>query len=365
MAASALPEQQTALLISVKGQRMTVGKRAVPKPGAGQVLVHNIAAAIAPADMYIQKYGVFLKDEDLPAVIGEDGAGEVSALGEGVQGWNIGDKVLYEGCMAVSNHSTFQEYTIVDVARIARIPPNITPEQAASVPLALATAALGLYKPKSDVLHPAGYDLGGAGLTPPWTPGGMGKYAGQAALVIGGSSSVGQLALQLLHASGFSPLITTASAQNEDYCKASGATHVVDYKTTPYDQLPTALKPILGDTPISIVYNAIAIGTQAAAFAVLAPGGSMASVVKPDVGVRGKDDEQGRRVIWVYGDVNLEEHKAFGGEMFGSLTGMLERGELKPTKVQVLEGGLGAVPAGCDELEKGVSAVKLVVRVRD
>lgn len=172
-------------------------------------------------------------------------------------------------------------------------------------------------------------------------------------------------ALQLLRASGFSPLVTTASAHNEDYCKAAGATHIIDYKTTPYDQLSAALKTLLGETPVSVAYNAIAFGTQAAAFATLAPGGSMVSVVKPDVGERGKDDEQGRRVIWVYGDPSMEDHQAFGKEMYASLTGLLEKGVLKPNKVRILEGGLAAVPGGCDELEKGVSGVKLVVRVRD
>ena len=43
---------------------------------------------------------------------------------------------------------------------------------------------------------------------------------------------------------------------------------------------------------------------------------------------------------------------------------MLERGELKPNHVRLLEGGLAAVPAACDEIEKGVSAVKLVARIR-
>ena len=42
---------------------------------------------------YIQKYGVFVKEEDLPVVIGSDGAGEVCALGEGVKDWTVGDRV--------------------------------------------------------------------------------------------------------------------------------------------------------------------------------------------------------------------------------------------------------------------------------
>ena len=42
---------------------------------------------------YIQKYGVFVKDKDLPVVIGSDGAGEVCAVGDGVHGWKVGDQV--------------------------------------------------------------------------------------------------------------------------------------------------------------------------------------------------------------------------------------------------------------------------------
>ena len=51
-AASTLPEQQDALLITAKGERMVMGKRLVAKPGAGQVIVRNVAAALNPADMY-------------------------------------------------------------------------------------------------------------------------------------------------------------------------------------------------------------------------------------------------------------------------------------------------------------------------
>ncbi|VDB89125.1 unnamed protein product [Peniophora sp. CBMAI 1063] len=358
-----LPEQQDALLITAKGERMTMGKRRVPKPGAGEVLVRNSAAALNPADMYIQKLGVFVKDEDLPLVIGCDGAGEIVALGEGVQGWNVGDKVFYQAPLVKSDYTTFQQYTLANASRIALIPPNITPEQASTIPLALATAALGLYQVQRDEIHAMGYDMGGAGLTPPWDEGGMGKYEGKAAVVIGGSSSVGQFALQLLHASGFNPLVTTASAHNEEYCKAAGATHVIDYKTTPYSDLPTTVKSIVADTPISIIYNSIASGTQAFALEILGPGGSLVTVTKPDVGAQGPPDAQGRRIICVYGDAGAECHQQLGENMYASLTRMVEQGVLKPNKVRVLEGGLGAVPAGCDEIERGVSGVKLVVRI--
>ena len=78
-----------------------------------------------------------------------------------------------------------------------KIPDSITVEQAATVPICLATAALGIYVEKKDALRPDTFDVGGVGLTPPWVEGGRGKYAGKAALVISGSSSVGRFGMQI------------------------------------------------------------------------------------------------------------------------------------------------------------------------
>ena len=99
---------------------------------------------------------------------------------------------LYQSGAGTSDGAAYQEYTLADAARVAKIPSNLTYEQAATVPLCLATAAIGMYKPKSSQVLPNGFDPGGAGLAPPWAEGGMGKYKGQAAVVFRGSSSVGQ-----------------------------------------------------------------------------------------------------------------------------------------------------------------------------
>lgn len=66
-----------------------------------------------------------------------------------------------------------------------QIPANLSFDEAATVPLTMATAALGLYGKKNK-------PRGGLELFPPWVEGGEGKYAGQPILIIGGSSSVGQ-----------------------------------------------------------------------------------------------------------------------------------------------------------------------------
>ena len=67
-----------------------------------------------------------------------------------------------------------------------QVPNNISLDEASTIPLVLATAALGLYDSK----HPP---RGGLALTPPWEEGGRGKYAGQPIVISAGSSSIGQL----------------------------------------------------------------------------------------------------------------------------------------------------------------------------
>jgi NADPH:quinone reductase-like Zn-dependent oxidoreductase len=65
----------------------------------------------------------------------------------------------------------------------AQIPSNVSTDEAASIPLALATAAIGLYNGGS----------AGLGLAEPWTAEGKGKYAGKPFVISAASTSVGQL----------------------------------------------------------------------------------------------------------------------------------------------------------------------------
>ena len=187
---SIMSSEHSALLLPAAGAAFEVGKRATPKPGPGQVLVRNKAVALNPIDWIVQKFGIFYKT--FPAVIGGDGAGEIAELGAGVTGWSIGDKVFYQGTFD-SDRGTFQELTLADAVRIARVPDNLLYEQVATLPLTLATVAVGAYKPRhSEVRASDKHDIGGVGLTAPWETDGRGKYAGQAAVITSGSSSVGQ-----------------------------------------------------------------------------------------------------------------------------------------------------------------------------
>ena len=90
-------------------------------------------------------------------------------------------------------NGTFQQFAIVPAEIAGKVPPNVTFDQAAAIPLAFTTAACGLY------VNPTAKGPGGAGLVAPWDQGGRGKYAGQPILIIGGSSSVGQYGMFCVH----------------------------------------------------------------------------------------------------------------------------------------------------------------------
>lgn len=104
-----------------------------PAVGAGEVLVRVRATSINPIDWKIRN-GAF-KDNELPAILGRDLAGEVEQVGEGVIGFSKGQRVM---AMAAG---TYAELTTAKADVLAPIPDKLTFEQAAALPLILTTGA--------------------------------------------------------------------------------------------------------------------------------------------------------------------------------------------------------------------------------
>jgi len=101
-----------------------------PTPGEGEVLIRVISTSINPLDYKIREGA--LKDVmplHFPAVLGRDVAGEVSALGPGVDNLRPGDKV-----MGLVNHS-YAEYVTTRAADLCRIPQGLDPQDAGVLPL--------------------------------------------------------------------------------------------------------------------------------------------------------------------------------------------------------------------------------------
>ncbi|WP_062517377.1 NAD(P)-dependent alcohol dehydrogenase [Demequina gelatinilytica] len=175
-----------------------------PEPGEGQVRIRVSAAGLNPWDWHIYRGDPWLARFSFglrspgTRVVGADAAGEVDALGPGVDGLAVGDRVF-----GFLGFGACADYAIADAARIARTPDGATDEEAAAVPIAAITA-LG------------GFEDGGG-------------CEGRRVLVIGASGGVGHMAVQIARILGASRVVAVCSGANAPMVSLLGADRVIDY----------------------------------------------------------------------------------------------------------------------------------------
>lgn len=178
-------------------------------------------------------------------------------------------------------------------------------------------------------------------------------------------------AIQLAKMSGFDPIITTSSSHNIPYCKAAGATHVIDYHTTPYG--PAFVKAVssITNSPVKVIFDCVSdSSSQRASWSILAPGGKLIlALPSSSVGTPGVEGKDGKRVVTPYGSVYNDEvggDTRLGKSMFASLENMMRDGDIKPSRVELLPRGLNGVADGMRKLmAHKVSGGKLVARIGD
>ncbi len=199
---------------------VTVRDAPMPTAKSEQLVIEVRAVAVNPLDAIIQSNGrVMYGWLPYPVVLGEDVAGIVVETGTGVAGFAVGDRVvayaigLEKGRDAVTE-SGFQNYVAVDAALASPLPHGVAFEEAAVLPLAITTAAAGLFEARQ-----LGLDYGRLGHAEP---------RAEIVVIWGGATSVGGNAIQLARAAGYR-VITTASARNHDRMRRLGAESVFDY----------------------------------------------------------------------------------------------------------------------------------------
>ncbi|KAF9064742.1 chaperonin 10-like protein [Rhodocollybia butyracea] len=366
---------QKALIVKEPKVPFTLVDVPIPKPGPGELLVKVLACALNPVDHAIQLMDI-LPGTTYPAVLGFDIAGDIVEVGEGVEGWVKGDRVFFPA--NGYNYGGFQQYTLASVDAIGKIPAHMSYAEASSIPLTFTTAAIPLMS-----VNPIG-----AGLNPTFDS--KVNFNGEAALVIGGGSSVGQfgmymsffllishivlvfLAIQILKYVGYSTIITYASAKHTEFLKSIGATHVVDRAEVPIDKLPEAVKSITSSpNGIKTIYLAVLRDDEVfkMAYTCLAPGGQMATALPPLMLESEKAKlpaNDGRKLYGVWASTRVEPNIAYGKGMWKNLPVLMEERVIKPNRVEILPGGLAAVADALPKFfQDGVSGVKLVVNPQD
>lgn len=93
-----MSSEHQALFLESKFAKFTLKPKKTPQPGPGELLVKIEVAGLNPIDWKIQKYGIYL--EDYPLILGNDVAGIVEEVGQGVSGFAKGDRVY--GILVIS-----------------------------------------------------------------------------------------------------------------------------------------------------------------------------------------------------------------------------------------------------------------------
>ncbi|MCB0177766.1 MAG: NADP-dependent oxidoreductase [Anaerolineae bacterium] len=222
-----------------------------PAPQAGEVLIRVHAAGVLPADWKMRQ-GFFKKFYPLsfPYIPGSAIAGVVEAVGPGVTRFQKGQAVFGR-----STHGAYTEYTTTAVE-----PPALTPK----------TFSLLALKPESLSFAEAATISGGA--TTAWSAlfGDGVLSAGQRVLIHGAAGGVGLFAVQFARWKG-AQVIGTASTANVDFVRSLGAEIVIDYTTTPFEE-------VIAD--VDLVLDTIGGETLQRSMAVVKHGGTLVSLLE-------------------------------------------------------------------------------------
>jgi len=202
-----------AILMTAAGSPEVLQLQEVPKPtllGSTDLLVRLVAAGINPIDTKVRQRGTFYP-EQMPAILGCDGAGVVEAVGDGVKRFRPGDAVYFCNGGLGGHQGNYAEYTTIDERFAAHKPASLSFAEAAAAPLVLITAWEALYE--RGRLEP-----------------------GEKVLIHAGAGGVGHVAIQLAKLKGATVATTVSSEDKARFVRQLGADHVIFYRQTDFAQ---------------------------------------------------------------------------------------------------------------------------------
>lgn len=211
-----------------------------PAPGPGQVLIDNAYAGVNFIDTY-QRTGLY--PVDLPFVPGLETSGVIAALGDGVDGLAVGDRVMIgEGSGA------YAERRVAPAERVVPVPDDVGLEAACAMPIQALTA---------HYLHTDTYPLG----------------PGDRCLVHAGAGGTGRLLIQMAKRVGAEVFTTVGTAEKGDIARQAGADHVIIYTETDF---AGAVRQSAGaDRPLDVVYDGVGAAVFDDSLDLLRPRGTM------------------------------------------------------------------------------------------
>ena len=215
----------------------------VAQPGPGQVKVRNHACGVNFIDTYF-RMGMYPSPVGLPFVSGNEGAGEVIAVGPGVTEVKVGDRVGY-----VSGLGAYAAERLLPADRAVKLPDNISYEQAAAMMLKGLTV---------QYLVRQTYKV----------------QKGDNVLIQAAAGGIGLIACQWANHLGANVIGTVGSKDKAELARKHGAHHTILYRS---EDFPAKVKEITGGKMCAVVYDGVGKDTFPASLDCLKPLGMFVS----------------------------------------------------------------------------------------
>ena len=306
-----------------------------PDATAGHVVVKVAATSVNTVDTMIREMGKELPlSPDLPAVLGMDFAGTITAIGEGVSQFAVGDEVY--GCAGglADLQGTLAEFMLADARLIAHKPKSISMREAAALPLVGITAYEGLTR--------------------------AGIKKGQKALVHGGSGGVGHIALQLANYFGADVYATGGGDEQLALIKQLGATPI-NYRT---EAVADYVSQHTHNAGFDVVFDSVGGANMANSFEAAALNGQVAStvsLVELDLSAA-HFKGLSLHVVFMLIPMLHNHQREYHGEILQALAKIVDDGQLKPV-VDAQHFSLEQVGKAHERLASGKAMGKVVVTI--
>ncbi len=240
---------------------LQIAERDLPLAGLGEVRVRIVLSAVNPTDTGTRAGRGVPDGISPPRVPNQDGAGVVDAVGDGVTGFEPGDRVWVWDAAYGRENGTAQEYVVLPVRQVVRMNEDVPFEVGADlgIPALTAHRCLTLASDGPDRLAP-------------------GALEGRTVLVAGGAGAVGNAAIQLAKWAGATVLTTVSSKEKADLAASAGADAVINYR----EEDVAARVRELSETGPQII---VEVNTENLRLdlSVVAPGGNIAIYVAGEV----------------------------------------------------------------------------------
>jgi len=202
-------------------EQMRLDDAPQPVPNNGEVLIKVHATAVTPTELlWDLTWSTYAGEPRTLPILSHEFSGEVAELGEGVSDVAVGDEVY--GLNDWTVNGALAQYMIATPAQLANKPNSIDYQQAAAIPMSALTAWQALVV-RANISE------------------------GQRILIHGAAGGVGNMAVQIAHWRG-AYVIATASVDNLDHVRASGADEVIDYRQSRFEE-------VAGD--VDVIFDAV------------------------------------------------------------------------------------------------------------